>query len=188
MKALFIFLISINIFYGQGLESFLSTGTKTLNEQKKEPKYYIIKNTYENFKAEKKDFQSFSASGETGQIKTAKGYQNANNILLSSKAKMSNYAHDEKRDYIKSIKTNILEELVLKYIDFPKMNFRELKEKIIISFDIDEKKNISNIVFLKPSSYEDINKSFEEAIIKSNQELRAPAKKETKTLYYEFDI
>lgn len=189
MKAFLILLLSINILWSNGLESFLSTGTKTINKQKKEPKYYIIKNTRKSFKAEKKDFQSFSASGQASQIKTAKGYQESNNLLVSAKAQINNYANDEKRDYINSIKTNILEEIILKYMKYPKSILKHgIKEKVIISFDIDEKKNISNIKFIKPSFYEAINKNFEYAIIKSNQELRAPTKKETKTLYYEFDI
>jgi hypothetical protein len=181
------------------LENFLLKKDENINIGEKENiEYYVIGKSKVFYKAEKKDFHPFHVSGgivppsemnPNQEPPTSKNYQATENMLLNIKSKVLNYANDEKKDFIKSIKTDVLEEIILKYFNIPKrISKYGLKEKISIYFDIDEKNNISNIQFIKPSSYEDINKEFKNAIIKSSQEIPTPNKKETKKLYYEFDI
>ena len=198
MKSLILISLTTCILYANGLESFLAKKDPNHKEQKEEIKYFVIGKTNILHKVTKKDLQPFSLSGgiippseinPNQDMPTSANYQANEKTLINMKSYANNYTNDEKRDLIKSIKTDILEEIILKYFNMPKsINKYGIKEKVIISFDIDNKNNISNIQFIQPSAYEDINKTFEEAIIKSSQEIPTPNQKETKKLYYEFDI
>ena len=62
---------------------------------------------------------------------------------------------------MKKRKYNKNEYTVLKYFEMPRTILKYgIKEKVRIKFNIDKNKIISNIVFLKKSSYDKINKRF----------------------------
>lgn len=62
-----------------------------------------------------------------------------------------------------------------------------LREKVIVSFNIDKNKNISKIKYEKESKYPEINRKIKEAIIDSRFDL-ITNNKEKITLFYDFQI
>lgn len=74
----------------------------------------------------------------------------------------------------------------MKYINRNgKIYGKNIKEQIIVSFNINEKRDISDIKFNQPSNYSEINKEIQNAILNSALELPRPEKETTHTLYFE---
>lgn len=188
MKSLILISLTTCILNANGLESFLAKEDQNHKEQKENIKYFVIGKTNLLVKALKNDYMQFEISGEV-RSNTALGMNQGLQMGNYMRSQANQYTNEENKDLLKSIKTDILEEIIIKNypidISFLKRGY---KEKVIIFFDIDNKNNITNIRFIKPSMYYDINDAFKEAIIKSSQEIPTTNKKETKKLYYEFDI
>lgn len=192
MKFFILMLLSSTILLSNGLENFLTKEELKKEEKKENHQYFLIKHERAKIKIKENNTpntnEKFDPNPQYGE-----GHYNTlgNEALNNFKSEFyrSNQELEDMKKNNDKKNAKKLEELI--YINF-NLPYRYAKhgiqEKIIISFDIDEKNNISNIKFIQPSAYEEINKSFEEAIIKSSQELPTPKEKETKTLYYEFDI
>jgi outer membrane biosynthesis protein TonB len=192
MKSLILISLTTCILNANGLESFLAKEDTNHKEQKEEINYYLIKHERIEIKIKENNTpQANEKFDPNPQYGAGYYHTQANETVNNFKSEFyrSNQELKEMRKEKERKNIKRLEKLI--YINF-NLPYRYLKhgiiEKIIITFDIDEKNNISNIKFIQPSTYEDINKAFEEAIIKSSQEIPTPIKKETKKLYYEFDI
>jgi hypothetical protein len=167
------------ILTANSLENFLLKEDENINIGEKENiEYYVIRKT------NKDTVISGNFSSKDG-----KGWEQGSKHFNTMKHNIYNYSNDLEKERKEKINPKSLEELIYKYLEIPEsIKKHELKEKVVISFVIDKKNNISNIQFIKPSSYEDINKELENAIIKSSIDFETPKSKETKTVYFRFNI
>lgn len=192
MKFFSLMLLSSTILLSNGLESFLAIKDPNHKEQKEEHKYFLIKHERAKIKIKENNTPNTNEKFDPNPQYGEGHYNTLGNEALNN-FKSEFYRSNQELEEMKknNDKKNVrrLEELIYMNFSLPYRYVKHgIQEKIIISFDIDEKNNISNIKFIQPSAYEDINNALEEAIIKSSQELPAPKEKETKTLYYEFNI
>jgi len=159
----------------------------------------LLKTDFKNMETEKIDYLTVQVKKEQTTYKTnvkANSYT-AYNKGLSKIKEIDNKAIQELNDRYREYKSNYNikytknknEIIVIKNLEIPELYKKfGIKEKIIISFIIDENKNISNINFEKEPKYNEIKEKFIEAIIKSRYELITNNKKERITLYYDFII
>ena len=186
MKKIILIALGTTILSASGLENFLSVKDEKANTVQEVRRIYVITPKKENLKIEddKPNFNSNPTYGDGfKKLQENEALSNLKSEISRNKQAIENpNKHNE-------INKKPLERIILEHFETPtKYNKYGLKEEVTISFDIDEQNTITNINFIQPSSYEDINERFKEAILQSSQELPTPKQKETKTVYYKFDI
>lgn len=185
MKKIGLFILLLTALNANELESFLLKEEPKANTQTKIIKIYIINAKKEAHKLEEDKVNKNDNFG----YKDA--FRNVQENEAMSNLKSEYYRNKQETETYKnsSVKIKATEEIILEHFQTPtKYNKYGLKEKVIISFDIDVNNTITNINFIEPSSYEDINELFIEAIMQSSQEIVTPKEKETKTVYFQFEI
>lgn len=167
--------LSIILLNAGGLESFLNTENNDILD-KKEIKYKKI-----YLKIEKLKYNGTVSSYN------AEAFQRGVEDIQDRKNKYNQYEQNENERYLKKLENQNIETTVLKYFNAPNNIKRlDINEKIIVSFDVDRKGNINNIIFKKESQYYKLNKEIKNAIKKASEEIERPEKKTTHTLYYHF--
>lgn len=185
MKNIF-FLISLFLYtQANELENFLLKEEPKPKQETKITKIYVIKAKKEIHKLEDdKPNNNFNSAYNDGfkRIQENEAMSNLKSEYYKNKQEAENFKRN-------NLTNKATEEIILEHFKTPlKYNKYGLKEKVTISFDIDENNTITNIVFIEPSSFEDINELFIESIMQSSQEISTPKQKETKTVYFQFDI
>ncbi|MFA6788381.1 MAG: TonB C-terminal domain-containing protein [Arcobacteraceae bacterium] len=186
MKRVILIALFTTMLSASELESFLSIKDEKTTVPQKVREIYIITAQKENLKI-KEDKPNFNSNPTYGD-----GFKKVqeNEALANLKSDIFRNKQEIEKAYTQTeIHHKPIEKIILEHFETPtKYNKYGLKEEVTISFDIDEQNSITNINFIQPSSYEDINERFKEAIMQSSQKLPTPKQKETKTVYYKFDI
>lgn len=181
MKILTSLIITSSILLSSSLEdSLLSTNFKQIETEKIDFLTVQLKEMKEQYSTRVKSDKDLAI----GLSKASKNIQRINNKATQE---LNNRYRNLKENY-KAYK-NENEVIVLKNLEIPEVYVKHgIKEKVIVSFKIDEKNNISKIHFEKEPKYTQIKEEIIKAIIKSRYEIIKKEKEETITLYYDFQI
>ncbi|ADG93339.1 hypothetical protein Arnit_1685 [Arcobacter nitrofigilis DSM 7299] len=180
MKIIIASIITANLLFSSSLEnSLINTDFKQVETKK--IKYYIVR--------EERRIKAKIETQKIDENTIVKGSALSNNLtnLETRQNKIDAQLNEEQKNK-KYLKQNINEIIVLKHLKIPEL-YKEhgLREKVIVSFNIDKNKNISKIKYEKESKYPEINRKIKEAIIDSRFDL-ITNNKEKITLFYDFQI
>ncbi len=170
MKKILPILMLINTYLlSAGLEGFL--GTEDKNSLKKEVavvEYQIVRY---------KDIMNNMESGASGQINIGRGLSK-----LQDSENFKDIISGDKKSFSNNIEKIIIKHLIVSN----SLIERGIYEKIILSFDIDKRSDISNIKIVKGSTYNEINENFKEAILKAAHKIKI--KEDKKNIVVKFDL
>lgn len=184
-KFVFLFLLLIEI-QANSLENFLLKEEPKKNQKETHSiKFYVIQARKQLHTLEENNVNHNINSSFKDEFKRVQ----ENEAMLNLKSEFNKNKHNNGDSKQNNLTIKATEEIILEHFRTPiKYNKYGLKEKVIISFDINENNIITNIHFIEPSSFSDINELFIESIMQSSQKIATPKQKETKTVYFQFDI